>query len=153
MSQITAVFQIDVRNPNDKVVFDLFGMLEPFGPIINYVKPMVSSDVLFWFQKFATKAAMAMVISGKSPSEAIALHRMFSLWREGNTIDIVNLIVQNRTYVGTEQASVVIKPTVRFTQAKVTRVIPVSGDSGNAYHIVNLTVAGQRHWTEMEGDR
>ena len=153
MTQITAVLQIDVRNPNDKLVFDLFGMLEPFGPIINYVKPMVSSDVLYWFQKFATKAAMAMVISSRSPSEATALHRIFSLWREPRTIDIVNLIVQNRTYVGNEQASVVIKPTVRFTQANITHVRPVTGDSGNSYHIVNLSIAGRRHWTEREGDR
>lgn len=148
MTQITAMFQIDVRNPNDKFIFDLFGMLEPSGPIINYVKPMVSSDVLYWFERFATKAAMAMVIGARTPSEATALHRIFSLWREPRTIDIVNLIVQNRTYVGNEKASIVIKPMVKFTQAKITHVRPVTGDSGNAYHIVDLSIAGRRHWTE-----
>ena len=153
MTQITAMFQIDVRNPNDKFNFDLFGMLEPSGPIINYVKPMVSSEVLYWFENFATKAAMAMVISASTPSEATALHRIFSLWREHRSIDMVNLVVQNRTYVGNEKGQAVIKPTVRFTQARITHVRPVKGDSGNAYHIVDLSIAGRRHWTEKEGDR
>jgi hypothetical protein len=153
MAQITVELQVDVRNPNDKLVFDLFGMLEPYGPIINYVKPMVSSEVLYWFEKFSTKAAMAMVINATTPSEATALHRIFSLWREPRTVDIVKLIVQNRTYVGNEKGSVVIKPTVRFTEAKIMNVRPVTGDSGNAYHIVDLSIEGRRHWTEKEGDR
>ena len=116
MSQITTVLQIDVRNPNDRLVFDLFGMLEPFGPIINYVKPMVSSDVLFWFEKFATRSAMAMVISTREPSDAAALYRIYSLWKTAQGVDIVNLIVQNRTFVGTADIETIIKPTLKLTQ-------------------------------------
>ena len=128
-------------------------MLEPFGPIINYVKPMVSSDVLFWFEKFATRSAMAMVISTREPSDAAALYRIYSLWKTAQGVDIVNLIVQNRTFVGTANIETIIKPTLKLTQAKITDVIPVTGESGNKYHIVNLSIAGSGHWTEREGDR
>ena len=153
MSQITTTLQIDIRNPNDRLAFDLFGMSEPFGPIINYVKPMVSSDIRFWFEKFATKAAMAMVINPRDPADAAALYRIYSLWKTSQVVDVVNLSVQNRTYVGTADIETVIKPTLKLTQAKITDVIPVTGDSGNKYHIVNLSIAGRRHWTEREGDR
>lgn len=153
MSSITTVIQTDVRNPNDKLIIDLFGMLEPFGPIINYVRPMVSSDVIYWFTRFATNKSLAIVIYPQAPVEAIALHRIYGMWGSAPMIDMVDLIVQNRTYVGTDHTQSIIKPTLRLTQVRITAVIPVNGDSGNKYHIVNLSVEGRRHWTEKEGDK
>jgi hypothetical protein len=153
MSKINAVLQVNAFNPFDKLVFNLDGILMPHGPVINYVSRMVSSDVLYWFRSFAERALMAMAIRIDDADDAIALHRLFSLWQGGQPVEIINLIVQERTYTSTDHVQTIIKPTLKLTQVKIDAVIPVKGEISNAtYYLINLNVTGRRHWTEREGD-
>ena len=134
-TQITAVLEIDVRNPNDKLVFDVRGVADPAEKMILYVSTMYDGEVTRQFRSFAERGSLIIAILSEGAEDANVLHKFFSLWRTGEKVHKVKLSAKNPR-ISYAYA------TLNLSDVKVSSVVPVQGDSDRTFHLVNLSASG-----------
>lgn len=133
--EITAMLHVDVRNPHDKLVFKIFGIMMPHDPIINYVNPMTSNAVVQYFETFAKRGQLGLALTVTEPSDATAVWRLFSISGAGQNIREVKLSgKETRAWSGHPFA------TLKLSEVKIDRVVPVTSEANDERRfLVNLS--------------
>lgn len=133
--QVTVEIQADVRNPDDKLTFPLFAVVDPDKKMIEYIYAMYPGEVTRQFQVFAKSGSLTMAHSVVDAADSVVLHKFFSLWRTGETVHKIKLSAKNPriTYP---------YATLSLSDAKITKVRPVEGDSGRTFYLINCFASG-----------
>ena len=132
---ITAVLESDVRNPNDKLIFNVLGVVNPSEKMILYVSTMYDGEVTRQFRTFAERKLLIIAISVEDAEDANVLHKFFSLWRTGEKVHKIKLSAKN------PRASYAFA-TLSLSDVVIDRIVPVQGDTARLYHLVNCIAGG-----------
>lgn len=127
--QVSVKMHVDIRNPNDKLEFQLFAMADPEKHMIEYLHAMYPEYIQRKFYSYVQKGSMIMALSVVNATDTIVLHKFFSLFRQKAKVHEIRLSATN-------VRSSHPYATIFFENVLITDVRPVQGDSDRAYYLV-----------------
>lgn len=127
--QVSVKLHVDVRNPNDKLEFQLFAVADPQKHKIEYLHAMYPEYIQREFYSYVQKDAFIMALSVYNATDTIVLHKFFSLFRQKVKAHEIRLSATNRRR--TQPYAEIF-----FENVSITDVRPVQGDSDRAYYLV-----------------
>jgi len=127
--QVSVKMHVDIRNPNDKLEFQLFAMADPEKHMIEYLHAMYPEYIQRKFYSYVQKGSMIMALSVVNAMDTIVLHKFFSLFRQKAKVHEIRLSATN-------VRSSHPYATIFFENVLITDVRPVQGDSDRAYYLV-----------------
>jgi len=147
-SEITAVVQPDIRNPNDKLIFDLhFLPNDSRSSVVSVSVDAASQEIIK--TRFGILAVSGLVSCLFRGNESDVIHRLTRFWRSKQTLARFDLLARNKVWVETRQqtSSVTKRPVLVYQPAllfatlgledtKVVDVIPRTTSKQGAFYEV-----------------